>query len=310
MLEGQTFIYAVATLTLFGVLGFGGGLWIWLNPRRTAQDRLQEMTTTSTEAPRPSGSSRLAAPVQQAIARVAAPQDGEEHDALKKELIQAGYRRRNNVELYSALRMSLAVALPLLWVLFPSKASNLQSVGVTIVLAGAGYWAPGLMVTNGRQKRQTQLLKTFPDALDMLVASVEAGLGLDASFRRIADEMTSAAPLLCAELKQVNNEVGGGVPRVEALQHLSHRTGLDEITALVNVLVQAERFGTPVARSLRIHSEMVRTRRMQRAEEAAAKISPKLTVAMILFMLPCLIIVLIGPAVVNVVRNLLPALGS
>ena len=122
--------------------------------------------------------------------------------------------------------------------------------------------------------------------------------------------METAAPLLCSELKQVNAEVSGGVPRVEALHRLSERTGLNEISALVNVLIQAERFGTPVARSLRVHSEMVRTRRMQRAEEAAAKISPKLTVAMIVFMLPCLIIVLIGPAVVNVVNNLLPALGS
>jgi len=303
-------VYLAAGLSMLGVLGFGVGLWVFLNPRRTAQDRLSEMTATASDR-RTGGSPDRLAPVSSAISRVAAPkQDSEEHDALRKELIQAGYRRRNNVEVYSAIRMGLAIVFPVLWALFPSKASAMQAVGVTIVLAGAGYWTPGLLVTNTRQKRQAELLATFPDCLDMLVASVEAGLGLDASFRRIAEEMDTAAPLLCSELKQVNAEVSGGVPRVEALQRLSVRTGLNEISALVNVLIQAERFGTPVARSLRVHSEMVRTRRMQRAEEAAAKISPKLTVAMILFMLPCLIIVLIGPAVVNVVNNLLPALGS
>lgn len=306
----MTLVYLAAGLSMFGVLGFGVGLWVFLNPRRTAQDRLSEMTATASDRRNVGNPDRLA-PVSNAISRVAAPkQDSEEHDALRKELIQAGYRRRDNVEVYSAIRMGLAVAFPVLWALFPSKASTLQAVGMTIVLASAGYWAPGLMVTNTRQKRQAELLATFPDALDMLVASVEAGLGLDASFRRIAEEMETAAPLLCSELKQVNAEVSGGVPRVEALHRLSERTGLNEISALVNVLIQAERFGTPVARSLRVHSEMVRTRRMQRAEEAAAKISPKLTVAMIVFMLPCLIIVLIGPAVVNVVNNLLPALGS
>ena len=97
--------------------------------------------------------------------------------------------------------------------------------------------------------------------------------------------------------------------RAEALQHLENRTGLEEIGNLVNVLIQSERFGTPVAKSLRVHSETVRVRRMQAAEEAAAKISPKLTVAMILFMLPCLIIILIGPAIIKVVRNLIPAIS-
>ena len=311
MLEGANLVYLAAGLGFLGVMGFMVGIWIFVNPSRTAQDRLQEMTSGGPQdATRRHGPARLA-PVQEAIARVAAPaQESEDHDALKTRLIQAGYRRRNNVELFSAVRIGIAVFFPLLWASYPSQTTVTTSISVTILLAAAGYWFPGLWVTNQLQKRKDQLLATFPDALDMVVASVEAGLGLDASFRRIADEMESAAPLLCAELKTVNNEVAGGVPRVEALKHLSLRTGLDDINALVNVLIQAERFGTPVARSLRIHSEMVRTRRMQRAEEAAAKISPKLTVAMILFMLPCLVIVLIGPAVVNVVNNLLPALSK
>ncbi len=302
-------VYLAAALGFLGVFAFAFALWTLLNPQRTAQDRLQELTA----GPSPDGIQRSPnrlAPVSGAIARVAAPSvDSEDHNALKKRLIQAGYRRRNNVELFAAVRMGLAILLPLIWALFPSKASTLTSVGTTLVLAAIGYWTPSLWVTNQLQKRQEQLLSTFPDALDMLVASVEAGLGLDAAFRRISDEMEAAAPLLCEELRLVNSEVAAGVPRTVALNRLSDRTGLDELASLVNVLVQAERFGTPVARSLRVHAEMVRTRRMQRAEERAAKISPKLTVAMITFMLPCLIIVLIGPAIVNFVTNLLPALS-
>ena len=202
-----------------------------------------------------------------------------------------------------------ALVLPLVaFVIFrPDKPLYLMMT----VLAGAtvGYYLPALMVENAIQKRQQALLRPFPDALDLLVASVEAGLGLDAAFRRVAKELDSAAPFLASELQMVNLEVNAGVSRLDALRRLDERTGLQEINSLVNVLTQAERFGTSVARSLRVHAELVRTKRMLAAEEQAAKISPKLTVVMILFILPSLFIVLIGPAIVRVVRVLLPAMA-
>ena len=296
-------------LLMLAILGVGVGAYLFVNPSRSASDRLQDLTGN---APNPNAArSERMGSFGQTIAKVAAPkEESDDFNALKRRLIQAGYRSRNNVEMFSAVRFSAAVLFPMIFALMPSNLGTLPSVGVAIVLAGVGYYVPALLVTNSLQKRQEDMLKTFPDALDMLTASVEAGLGLDASFRRIANEMEDAAPLLCEEFKLVNNEVSAGVPRVDALKNLELRTGLDEIASLVNVLAQAERFGTPVARSLRIHSEMVRTKRMQAAEENAAKISPKLTVAMILFMLPCLIIILIGPAIVNVVRTLLPAMQT
>ena len=180
------------------------------------------------------------------------------------------------------------------------KTGIVYIVGSALAGAFAGYYFPALWVTNKLQRRQTVLLNAFPDALDLLVSCVEAGLGLDAAFRRVADEMDRAAPELSKELQFVTNEVNAGVARADALRHLADRTGLEDVLALVNVLIQADRFGTSIARSLRVHSEHVRTRRMQRAEEAAAKVSPKLTVAMILFILPCLIALLIGPALINV----------
>ena len=123
---------------------------------------------------------------------------------------------------------------------------------------------------------------------------------MDAAFRRVAEEMEGAAPELAYELQMVNHEISAGIPRMEALRHLTTRTGVDEIGRLVNMLTQAERFGTSIARSLRIHSSITRQKRMSRAEEEAAKVSPKLTVVMILFLLPCLILVLLGPAAINV----------
>jgi tight adherence protein C len=118
--------------------------------------------------------------------------------------------------------------------------------------------------------------------------------------------MDTSGPALAREFQLVNAEVSAGMTRAEALHRLSDRTGVEDINQLVSVLVQAERFGTSVARSLRVHSELVRTRRMQRAEEKAAQVSPKLTIVMIVCILPCLIVVLIGPAVINVKNILLP----
>ena len=280
-----------------------------LNPERTARDRVADLTST-----RRGGPDLLIQPQAQTsgvagrVGALARPKDAEEANLERRRLVQAGFRSRSNLEVYSAIRAALALALPMaLWVVLP----EMQLVYLAFFLmlgATGGYYIPSLFVSSRLQARKEELLKPFPDALDLLVSSVEAGLGLDAAFRRISIEMESAAPMLAIELQSVNNEVAAGVPRIEALRKLDHRTGLDEVNALVNVLMQADRFGTSVAKALRVHAELVRTKRMLAAEESAARISPKLTVAMILFILPGLIIVLAGPAFINIVRNLIPVM--
>jgi tight adherence protein C len=294
--------------TVVAIVGLGAAIFQVLNPSRTASDRLAEIGTTPGSEPQTTAirSARLAA-LTTTAARLSVSDD-EQLAALRKRLLQAGYRDRNAVEIYSALRTVGALLFAVFAFLTVVSKPLAWIVGGALVGASAGYYLPAIWVTNVLQKRQTELLKAFPDALDLLVSCVEAGLGLDAAFRRVAEEMENAAPDLSRELQLVTAEVNAGVPRTEALKHLSDRTGLDDIAALVNVLVQAERFGTSVSRALRIHSEHVRTRRMQRAEETAAQVSPKLTVAMILFILPCLIIILIGPALINVKNVLLPAM--
>ncbi len=281
-----------------------------LNPERTARDRVNDLTGTrvSTDS--------LLAPDEQVrgvtsnLSALAQPSDVDEANDQRMRLIQGGYRSRNNLEVYSAIRAVLAMVVPLLlWAVVPS----MQLVYLLFVLmlgATCAYYAPALWLSHRIDKRKEALMRPFPDAMDLLVSSVEAGLGLDAAFRRVAQEMESAAPELAKELQAVNHEVGAGISRVEALRHLDHRTGLEEVKSLVNVLMQAERFGTSVARALRVHSNLVRKKRMLAAEEQAAQISPKLTVAMILFILPSLFVVLAGPAVINVVNTLLPAMAG
>jgi len=297
--------------TVLAVAGVIFGLYQVLNPQRTASDRLAELGAsnnpdgTSTTALR---SARLQALTTQA-ARLSVS-DEEQLAALRKRLLQAGYRDRSAVEIYSALRTFGAVLFALLAFFVVANNSVAQISSAALFGAALGYYLPAIWVTNQLQKRQADLLKAFPDALDLLVSCVEAGLGLDAAFRRVAEEMENAAPELCRELQLVTAEVNAGVARADALRHLVDRTGLDDIGALVNVLIQAERFGTSVARALRVHGEHVRTKRMQRAEEKAAQVSPKLTVAMILFILPCLVIILIGPALINVKNILLPAMAG
>lgn len=306
------YIAVISGVAVFlAMLGVVYGVRVLLNPERTARDRVADLT----RGPRQLEDSLVAKEVEvnrvaSNLSALAAPSGEDEANEARRRLNQAGYRSRTNLEVYSSIRAALALTVPLvLWAFLPEM--RLAYLLFFLMLAAtAGYYLPALWLNHRIEKRQEALMKPFPDALDLLVSSVEAGLGLDAAFRRVAEEMEGAAPELARELQAVNHEVAAGIPRVEALRHLDARTGLHEVNSLVNVLMQAERFGTSVARALRVHSELVRKKRMLAAEENAAQISPKLTVAMILFILPSLFVVLAGPAVINVINTLLPAMAG
>ena len=150
----------------------------------------------------------------------------------------------------------------------------------------------------------------FADALDLLVVSVEAGLGLDQALTRVGQELAFAYPELSDELRLINLELRAGKPRPEALRNLADRTGVDDLSSLVTMLIQTDKFGTSVAQSLRVYSDTLRTKRRQRAEEAAAKIALKLLFPLIFCIFPSLLLVLLGPAFIQIYRVLLPALGG
>jgi tight adherence protein C len=285
-------------LVFFAVAGVGVAAYTLLSPTRTSGDRLRDLTGSDTQFNEKRD--EVAEKIAERLSALANPSDEEEKNDLRMQMVQAGYTNRHALEVYNAIRVVLSIGLPLIIVPIMGTGSLTKMFGFVVVTCAIGYYGPVFYIGSQVKSRQKRLMGPFPDALDMLVSSVEAGLGLDAAFRRVADEMESAAPELAHEFQYVNHEISAGLTRIEALKHLSARTGLDEVNALVNMLTQADRFGTSIARSLRVHSTLTRAKRMAKAEEEAAKVSPKLTVIMILFLMPCLMIVLIGPAVVNI----------
>ena len=299
-------------LVTFICIGVGAlGLRTYLSPDRSASRRIAQTTRGPTLGRASSlfGQERKAESHFQ-FSNIAAPSSEAERNLLRDKLIQGGFRSASNMERYLTLRAVCALLPPLLSLGF---LTTLKLPAVLVVLLGTaalGYYLPAVLLDWQVRSRQAAIMRPFPDALDLLVCCVEAGLGLDAAFRRVAEEMEPAAPELSQELHLVNHEIAAGVQRAEALKRLDTRTGLSEMGSLVSVLVQADRFGTSVAKALRIHAELVRSKRMLYAEERAAQISPKLTVVMILFILPTLMVVLMGPAIINIGKNLWPTLSG
>ena len=297
----------LSLIVVVGLISIAGayGIYLLINPTRTAGDRLQDLGEGEIEE-----QTRDLIIIGQSsdedlsgLAKMMQPASAEERSAASRQLAQAGFKHRNALEILSFTKIALAIGLPIIALpITTGFDSSLKLIGATALASIIGYVLPQAYVQNIIDKRKKDILNSFPDCLDLLVSSVEAGLGLDAAFRRVAEEMETAAPILSKEFQLVNHEISAGVPRIEALKHLSLRTGLDEIRSLVNMLAQAERFGTSVAGSLRVHAGVTREKRMARAEEEAAKVSPKITVLMILFLLPCLFIMLIGPAIIRTYR--------
>ncbi len=298
-------LLAILVFVVFAVTGSASyGVWRYLNPTRTASDRLRDFSDTEAKDEvveiLGGGGSDVPNPLMERLSKLAAPASDEDRNRLRQMLVQAGYRSRRAPDMFNAIRVSAAICLPVLMSpVLASLGMTSAAVGV-FVAAAAGYYGPMALVQNTITKRKNTLLKAFPDALDLLVSSVEAGLGLDAAFRRVSAELEGSSAELAREFQGVNHEIGAGVARITAMKHLYERTGLDEIRSLVNMLSQAERFGSSVAKGLRVHSKTVRQRRMSRAEEIAAQVSPKLTVVMILTLLPTLMMVILGPAAVSI----------
>lgn len=244
------------------------------------------------------------------MARLAAPQQGQARDDLKTLLLRAGVRAPEALPLFLCVQVVGLVLLPMAWLLLAGSVSTLLLAGGAILGALAGYSGPkALLAWRARVRRET-LARSVPDALDMLVSCLEAGLGLDAALRYVSRELALAAPLLSRELHEVNAQVAAGMPRGEALRRLDHRTGVAELGALVGVLGQVERMGSGVAAVLRPHAALSRRQRVLDAERRAAEASPRITVVMIVFIMPALFIVILGPTIVHIVQRLMPTLAG
>ena len=228
------------------------------------------------------------------------PSSSDRTSDIDQRLIRAGLRRPEAAAAFSAARVVVIVAL--LGVVYFTGFYKNNPIILIIVAAGAGFILPDIWLDRRVKARQLLLRLALPDALDLLVICMEAGLGLDQALLYVGQELRIAHPELCEEFDLVNAEMHVGKTRMDALRSLATRTGVDDIQALVATLVQTDRFGTSVAQSLRIHSDDLRTKRRQRAEEMAAKTTIKMLVPLVFFIFPALFVVILGPAVISLMR--------
>jgi tight adherence protein C len=230
------------------------------------------------------------------------PAKTEQRSETQLRLLQAGFRRPEAAAALSVAKVVLGAAL--VGFVYFSGFYKSNPVLLLLIAVVGGYLLPDIWLTRRVQARQQNLRLALPDALDLLVICIEAGLGLDQAMLYISRELRIAHPQLCAEFDLVNAEMHVGKTRLDALRSLATRTGVDDIQALVATLIQTDRFGTSIANSLRIHSDSLRTKRRQRAEEMAAKTTVKLVFPLVFFIFPALFVVIMGPAVITMMHTL------
>lgn len=223
-----------------------------------------------------------------------------------RRLVQAGYWSPDATRIFFGARVAVAVgfAFAALGVAVGFDARLLGALLLAVWLGGIGWIVPSWYVLRRRNARRTDIHRALADALDLLVACVEAGMGLNQALVRVSDEVRNISEALAEELSMVNLEIRAGAPRADALRNFGERTGIDDVDALVSTLIQTERFGTSVGRALRVQAATLRQKRRQRAEEAAAKTTIKLVFPLVLFVFPALFVVILGPAVIQVIQAL------
>lgn len=238
------------------------------------------------------------------VNRFLVPRKEAERGRIEKQLMFAGFRHSNALPLFYAIKTGLALALLLLVLASSAWLPQLPSSRLlfyAMVAAFIGLVLPNYVLEHLVNRRQKRLRDGFPDALDMLVVCVEAGLGLTAAIQRVADELKYSRPDVAMEFTQVTAEMRAGVEREAALKGLAARTGLEDIRGLVSLLIQTLRFGTSIGDTLRVYSEEFRDKRLQRAEEMAAKIGTKLIFPLVFCLFPAFFVVAVGPAAVRLI---------
>lgn len=238
------------------------------------------------------------------------PKDAEELTATKLKLLRAGYRGKNAVRVFHFSQFALGIGILILGMLYAllksaqTEMTTQTMVMYTILPAAIGYYAPVYWITRRIAERQQEITEGFPDALDLMLVCVEAGQSLDQSIIRVGTEAKNGYPALAEEFETVAQEVKAGKERVTVLRDLSERVGLPDITSFVTTLIQSASFGTSIADALRVYSSEMRDKRIMRAEEKANTIPTKLTLGTMLFTLPPLLVILIGPSLAKFAGNL------
>ncbi len=238
------------------------------------------------------------------------PQNAVDMSAARMKMLRAGYRGKNSVRTFHFAQFALGIGFLILGVIYAMVLSSKGEVSTQMMImstigpGGAGYYLPQYWVQRRLQMRQNEIVSGFPDALDMMLVCVEAGQSLDQSIIRVAKESAAGYPALAEEFEMVAHEVKAGKERVMVLKDMSERIGISDVSSFVTTLVQSATFGTSVAEALRVYSAEMRDKRVMRAEEKANKLPTKLTLGTMLFTLPPLLIILIGPSIHGIAKNL------
>ena len=290
----------------FGSLIIGAAALAFMPNRAAAIDRrLEELTLGRDEEEQKPRFQSLVGVFKRIGEKV--PRSPKEMGPLRLRLVQAGYRREEALTIFFGIRVMFALVL---FMFFSTSIVARPNMTMALAGLGAGYVLPGMLLARLAKRRAHKIRLSLADALDLLVVSVEAGLGLDQAMSRVAAELNFAYPQLSEELKLINLELRAGKPRAEALRNLADRTGVDDLSSLVTMLIQTDKFGTSVAQSLRVYSETLRTKRRQRAEEAAAKTGVKMVFPLVFCIFPAIWVVTIGPAAIRFMTVLFPMIDN
>jgi tight adherence protein C len=297
-------LWAVSALTFLATVAVVGSLLYAFLPRQVGPaNRLAQLLNPAAPPTERRFTKRQQDKVRDTLASVGKlmPSGSGKRSNTELLMLRAGYR---NANASLALR-GARILIPIILLSFVYLSGIYRSNPFMFfpLAAVVGYMLPEMWLTWRVRRRQHRLSLALPDGLDLLVICVEAGLGLDQALLRVAEELRITHPDLSDEFQFINLEMRIGKTRIEALRELARRTGLEDIKALVAMLIQTERFGTSIAQSLRVHSDDMRVKRRQRAEELAAKTTVKMVPALVFFIFPALMVVILGPAAIILMRQ-------
>jgi tight adherence protein C len=273
--------------------------WMFARPQGAVTARLESMDPSLAfveNNPVTTMAERVAEPLNRIV-----PISAMEAAKLQKQLLRAGYRAQDAAMAFRAIQLSLIVAFPtmVMTACFVLGRPLNQFVIWSLLGAAIGFYLPRLILSNKITQRQLRITWGLADALDLMVVAVEAGLGLNAALNRVGDELKASHPDLHSELDLVNLEIRVGRSREEALRNLAERTGVDDIRSFVALLVQADRYGSSIARAVRVFADSLRTKRRQKAEQASQKAALKLIFPLTMFLFPVIVLVILAPAALN-----------
>ncbi len=305
----MTIAFTVALFVGVALAASLAGLRLWVRPKE-AMDRI----TGAVAQPEEEEVRHPSLVFQELVRRLGSilPASPRDVGVIQKRLIRAGVKNPNALRLFYGSKVLLGMTLPLLAALLVagSETDPANKFMTVAAAAAAGFLAPNEYLKRRARKRQREIRRGLPNALDLLVVCVESGLGLDQAIMQVAKELEDAHPDISGEFGLVNLELKAGKRRADALRNLADRTAVDDLKKLVAVLIQADRFGTGIAQSLRAHADYMRVQARQAAEERAAKLGVKLVFPIFFCILPSLFIVTVGPVMVRILRDLLPMMNN